>query len=152
MKLYRFSPIKNEKELVKGVKYVAKENTKLCKKLTGKKLPISSITIFSHYRQEFQKLSAILHRLGSLYDENNGPRVTLHKPIKAAGHRITQLRIRKPDPYRMQVGCSDFDVNYEEFKTAFSKAKGLRIIRRQEYEMIEFFDPDFDVLAYVVNN
>ncbi len=114
MKLYRFSPIKNEKELITVIKYVAKQNTKLCKKAIGKILPITSLTIFSHYQDEYQRLVGILHKLGKLYNEHNGPRITLHKPIKVTGHTITYLRIRKPDPHRTQVGCSDFDVeNYQ---------------------------------------
>lgn len=153
MKLYRFSPIKNGEELIKAVKYVTKQNTKLCKKIIGTVLPITSLTIFSHYRDEYEKLVKILHKMGKLCGENNGPRVALHKPVKVNGNVIAYLRIRKPDPYRMQVGCSDFDVAYQHFKKKYlnKKPKNLRLIKRPEYEMIEFFDPDFDVLAYVVS-
>lgn len=139
---------------MKAVKYVIKQNTILCKKITGKTLSISSVTIFSHYQDEYYKLIKILHKVGKLHGENNGPRVILNKPVQFAGCRILYLRIRKPDPYRMQVGCNDFDIaSYEKFKIAYltKKNKNLRLIERQEYEMIEFFDPDFDVLAYIVS-
>ncbi len=154
MKLYRFSPIGNEKQLIRAVKYVARQNSVLCKKVIGKSLPIASVTIFSHYPEEYRKLVGILSRLGSLHSENNGPRVVLHKPVKAAGNAVTHLRIRKPDPYRMQAGCSDFGVgNYRHFKATYltKKPQNLRVIQRPKFEMIEFFDPDFDVLAYVLS-
>ena len=47
MKLYRFSPIKNEEELIKATTYVATQTTKLCKKVIGGILPINSLTIFT---------------------------------------------------------------------------------------------------------
>ncbi len=154
MRLYHFSPIKNQKQFLLAVKYIATSNTKLCKSVIGKKLPINSLTIFSHYPKEFEQLTKYLYKLGKRYNENNGLRVRLNKPINVGSNVITYLRVRKPDPYRMQVGCNDFIVeNYKVFKNTYLKAqaKNLRLIKRQEYEMIEFFDPEFDVLAYVVN-
>ena len=51
-------------------------------------------------------------------------------------------------------GCNDFEIpNYKVFKNEhLSKhSKNLRLIERKDYEMIEFFDPDFDVFAYIVS-
>lgn len=155
MKLYRFSPIRNKKKLNEAVKYVATQNTKLCKKIIGKPLPITSLTIFAHYHAEYEEIVEILSKIGKYYNENNGIRVTLHNPIKVGRNTITHLRIRRPDPYRMHVGCSDLNIkNYSSFKKKYldNKSKNLRLIVRSEYEMIEFFDPDFDILAYVVSN
>ncbi len=154
MKLYRFSPIRNEKQLIETVKYIATETTKLCKKVIGKSLLINSLTIFSHYADEYEQLIKIIHEIGKPYNEHNGLCVNLHKPIKVSGHSIQYLRIRKPDPYRMHVGCNDFEVEgYQSFKKIHTPKhpQNLRIIERPDYEMIEFFDPDFDVLAYVVS-
>ncbi len=154
MQLYCFSPIKNEKELREAVVYVADKTSDLAKKIIGKTLPISSLTIFAHYPDEFEKLSGMVKTLGNFVNENNGPRVALHEPMKVGENTIIHLRIRKPDPYRMQVGCSDFGVqDYNLFKNEylFKHSNNLRLIERKDYEMIEFFDPDFDVLAYVVS-
>lgn len=155
MRIYRFSPIRSERKLVKAVKYVAAKNSKLCKKTIGKKLAIKYLTIFSHYPDEYDGLLEILRKSGRLTRTNNGFRVVLRKPIENDGHSIWHLRIRKPDPYRMHAGCSDFVVeNYKRFKKSYLKKtrKNLRLIKREKYEMIEFFDPDFDVLAYVVSD
>ncbi len=151
MKLYRFSPIKSEKDLMKAIKYISIQSTKLCKKTIGKELKISYLTVFSHYEKEYNSLENILNKIGKYYNENNGLRVTLNKPIKVGKNVITHLRVRKPDPYRKQVGCSDFDVNYNEFKAKYLGVKNLRLIERSDYEMIEFHDPGFYVLAYAVS-
>src|SRR3989344_8923133 len=154
MKLYRFSPIVSEKRLIEAVKYVANQTTRLSRKIIGKELPISSLTVFSHYKKEHENLVKIVYGLGKLYKEHNGPYIVLKKPIKVGNNLIKYLRIRKPDPYRVQVGCNDFDVqNYQSFKTKHlqKNTENLRLLDRPEYEMVEFFHPDFDVLAYVVS-
>lgn len=153
-KLYRFSPIETEKELHEAVVYVSEKVTELCKKITGEEFSIDSLTIFSHYSKEFESLKQTAINMGELESEHNGPYVKLNNPIKLKNNKLSMLRIRQPDPYRMQVGCNDFSVSsYKEFKERFlsSKKDNLRLIERPDYEMIEFFDPDFDVLSYVLS-
>jgi hypothetical protein len=153
-KLYCFSPIKNEDELMEAIHYVAMETVKLGKKTINQEFPIKSVTIFSHFPDEFEKLKEIVFKIGSLQSENHGPYVKLNKPIKVGGSDLQVIRVRQPDPYRMQVGCSDFQVpDFEVFKNKYlDQVKNLRLIKRPEYAMLEFFDPDFDVLAYLVSN
>jgi len=154
MKLYRFSPIKNEEQLKEAVVYIATKTTELSKKIIENTFPVSSLTVFSHYPDEFENLQKMLSNLGKPYNENNGPRILLKEPIQAGDNTIKYLRIRKPDPYRMQVGCSDFDVeDYLDFENKYllKRTNNLRLIDRPDYKMIEFFDADFDVLAYVVS-
>ncbi len=155
MNTFRFSPIENKDELIDAVVYIATNTSKLCEKVIGKSLPIQSLTVFSHYPGEYEKLVQMLFEMGVLINENNGPRVVLHKPIKTNDHIITHLRIRIPDIERPQVGCNDFEVeNYEIFKSQYlsNHPDNLRCIVRPEYEMIEFSDPKYDVLAYVVSS
>jgi hypothetical protein len=154
MNLYHFSPIQSKEKLLEAVSYVATQTSLLSQKVLGHVFPMSSLTIFSHYLDEYEKLEKFLQELGDPFNKNNGPRVLLHKPITVEEHMITHLRIRHPDPYRMQVGCNDFDVPiYTDFKNTYlaSHPDHLRLIERKEYEMIEYFHPDFDVLAYVVS-
>jgi len=146
--------LKNKEELIEAVQYVATETTKLAKRIVGKSFPIKSLTIFAHSQPEFERLIQILGQIGKPYNYNNGPRVELHEPIIVDDNQITYLRIRKPDPERPQVGCNDFETDYESFKKdcLSDHPENLRLIKRPEYEMIEFYDPNFDVLAYVVSN
>lgn len=155
MKLYRFSPIKTKEELLQAIAHVAKQSNKLCEKITGQRLPITYLTIFAHYRDEYEQLLKIASNLGEISDANNGIAVKLKVPIETAGQTVIKLRIRKPDPYRTQVGCNDFDPgDYQAFKEKYLAANpnNLRVIQRPEYEMIEFYDPDFDVFSYVVGD
>lgn len=154
MQTYRFSPIQNEAELEKAVAYIAAQTTKLCTAIIGKPLPISMLTVFAHFPDEFDNLQKIIKPLGDVKPGNNGPVVTLTSPIRAGSNSIHYLRIRKPDPYRTQVGCDDLDVSdYSKFKKTYlhKHPNNLRCIERPGYEMIEFFHPDFDVFAYVVS-
>ncbi|HTE21744.1 MAG TPA: hypothetical protein VK674_01740 [Candidatus Limnocylindria bacterium] len=172
MKLYRFSPIDDQKTLLEAVDYVAKQATKLYFRTVGEVEPelINSLTIFSHYDEEFKSLRQMISKLGDPYNQNNGPRVKLHKPIhvtnaafeqngqqKSVETTIKYLRIRRPDPYRMQVGCCDLRADFAspDFVNAVlspDEEKSPRLIKRSEYEMLEFFDPEVDVLAYVVSD
>ena len=155
MKLYRFSPIQTETQLRDAATYIAEQITALCHKIIGEKLPITYLTICAHYEHEYQQLLTLLPELGEVQTANNGVRVTLRRPIAFEQQTIVDLRIRKPDPYRMQVGCGDFAArDYHAFKQTqlAQHPDSLRIIQRPAYEMIEFFDPDFDVLAYVVSD
>lgn len=151
---FRFSPIENKEGLVEAVEYIATNTSELCKKIIGRSLPIHSLTVFSHSENEFEFLKGLLGTMGTPYNENNGPRVTLYEPTIVGENIITHLRIRKPDSERPQVGCNDFDVeNYEVFRAEYlaKHPENLILIKRPDYEMIEFRHPDFDVLAYVVS-
>jgi hypothetical protein len=149
---YRYSPIQDVEQLKEVVNYIARQTTALCNETIGTTLPIRSLTVFSHFPEEYEELVRILHRLGDLHNENNGPRVRLHAPIVVDGNTIEFLRIRKPGVERPQVGCNDFETDYSTFKATYltTHADRLTLIRRPKYEMIEFSHPSFDVLAYVV--
>lgn len=147
-------PIQNQEELMAAVTYVASETSKMAQKIVGKTFPIHSLTIFSHSQSEFEVLIELLAKIGKPYNYNNGPRVELYAPIGVGSNRITHLRIRKPDPERPQVGCDDFETDYEVFKNEYVSRYpvNLSLIKRPEYEMVELHDSEFDVLAYVVSN
>jgi hypothetical protein len=145
--------IQNKEGLIKAVQYVAAETSRLARKIVGKTFPITSLTIFAHSQPEYELLIRILADLGKPYNYNNGPRVELYEPIMVDDNHIIHLRIRKPDAERPQVGCNDFETDYETFKRKYLSRypDNLRLIKRPEYEMIELYDPEFKVLAYIVS-
>ncbi len=155
MQLYRYSPIKTKEQFLEAISYVAEKNLELCEKVVVVRFPITSLTVFAHYRDEYEHLKVLLEGMGDFVGDTNGPRIALHEPIVLGDNAVTHLRVRNPDPYRAQVGCVDFDVsNYVTFKKDFlaSHLENLRLLVRHEYELIEFFDPDYDVLAYVLSD
>lgn len=162
MKLYRFSPIKGEKELFEAIKHTHFECYKLCKQTFGKYLPSAgNIGIFCHYEDEHKRLTEIRERLTEESDNVNQKYYKLHKPVVISKKddvpeaTYTHLYIRKPDPYRAQVGDVDFYLEPEKYKKLKAemirgkKVKGARVFDRSDLDMIELYDPDVDVLSYV---
>ena len=163
MKLYQFSPIKNKEELFGAIKHIHFEAHKLCKQSFGYYLPnnAGNLGVFCHYDDEYETLINIKKELTEPSDNPNQKYFTLLKPIiiQAQGDvpetTYTHLYIRKPDPYRHQVGDVDFYLESEEFKKLKAelfvgkKMKGARVFDRPDLDMIELYDPDIDVLAYV---
>ncbi len=166
---YRFSPIENKEALLEAVNYVTRQATKMIFSIEGWTCPIKYVTIFAHYDDEYHKLLEIVSELGDRKELDNGVVVTLKEPLIAPGmtldvngkieeitHRIERIRIRMPDPYRMQVGCADYDFEndlkgYEFLVSAEADlVQGIKLIERPDKEMVEFSDPDYDVLGYVV--
>ncbi len=155
MKLYRFSPIKNKEELMHAIKYLHKTSFELCFKVLGKYLPeAENLGIFCHYDQEFNFLKEIQTEITCEPDKYNDKYLILKellefkKEDEIPGAKYKFFYVRRPDPYRHHVGDIDFVVSKEEFdKLKSMKKTGLRYI--QKLDMIELYDPDFDVLVYL---
>lgn len=165
MKFYRFSPIKDEKELLEAINHTHFECYKLCKQSFGYYLPnAGNIGVFCHYDDEYDRLIEIRKKLTEASDNVNQKYFRLHEPIiiPARGDvpdtTYTYLYIRKPDPYRSHVGDVDFFLEqgeYEELKESLlagKKMMGSRVFDRQDLDMIELYDPDSDALGYVSTN
>lgn len=163
MKLYRFSPIKDREQLLEAIRYIHVACHKLCHQSFGNYLPNSgNIGIFCHYDNEYDRLVEIRKELTGSSDNFNQKYFRLHEPIAIPAEgdipeaTYTYLYIRKPDPYRYQVGDLDFYLEqsqYDELKLSLlngtSKIKGARTLDRTDLDMIELYDPDIDVLGYV---
>ncbi|MCR4327946.1 MAG: hypothetical protein NUV53_00305 [Patescibacteria group bacterium] len=162
MKLYRFSPIKNEKELIEAIKHTHFACFELCNKAFGKYLPVAgNMGIFCHYDDEYKFLTKLRQELTEQSDNFNQKYFRLHNPIIISAHEdvsettYTYLYIRRPDQYRAQVGDVDFiidDEKYTELKKSLqsgSQINGAKIFDRPDLDMVELSDPDTDALAYI---
>lgn len=165
MKLYRFSPIRNKDQLLKAIEYVHLACHELCNQTFGKYLLVAgNIGIFCHYDDEYKFLTEIREELTDASDNFNQKYYRLNAPIiipakdDIAETTYTYLYIRKPDPYRAQVGDVDFVLEkkqYSELKKSLldGKAiKGARIYGRAGDDMVELYNPDIDALGYVVTS
>ncbi len=165
MKLYRFSPIENNDQLVEATKYIHFACYKLCKQSFDKYLPnAGNMGVFCHYDDEYERLLAIRKELTEPSDDPNQKYFTLHEPIVIPAQddvpetTYTHLYIRKPDPYRNHVGDVDFYLEpeqYGELKQSLIDGKvikGARVFPRNDLDMIELYDPDVDALGYVSTN
>ena len=148
--LYRFSPIEDEKTFEEALVYTAQELEKLSEKLIGEKLPIVSLKLFPHYEEEYKYLFSLISKLGPKSEYTSETSFYVDSDKKVNGPQIKLLGLRIVDPYRMQVGCGDYEVdNFQEFR---SKHISLPFIRDMiKYpEMLEIWHPDFDVLGYII--
>lgn len=162
MKLYRFSPIKSQEELLKTIKHTHLECHKLCKQSLDKYLSVAgNMGIFCHYEDEYKYLTDLRKQITEPSDNLNKKYFPLYEPITISAQgdipetTYTHLYIRKPDPYRAQVGNVDFileEPNYSELKNSLldsSQIKGARVFPRGDLDMIELYDPDSDALGYL---
>ncbi len=165
MKLYRFSPINDQDELIDAIRHTHFACYQLCKNSFGTYLPnAGNIGIFCHYDQEYDQLIKIRKELTEESNNFNQKYFQLHKPIIIPAKDdvpetiYTHLYIRKPDPYRHQVGDVDFylmPAKYLELKKLLLAGKqipGARVFDRADLDMVELYDPDVDALAYVSTN
>lgn len=165
MKLYRFSPIKTKAELFKAIKHVLVQCHKLCKQSFGGYLEnAGNMGIFCHYDDEYEFLTNLRQQLTEPSANPDQKYFELIEPITFTAKEIeldipkttyTHLYIRRPDPYRAQVGDVDFylpEAEYVELKQELFAGKemvGTRVFDRPDLDMIELYDPDVDALAYV---
>lgn len=165
MNLYRFSPIQNEEELRNALVHTHAACHRLCKQSFGKYLPVAgNIGIFCHYDDEYIFLDtlqdSITDKTQTMLRKYYRFRTPFVVPSQGEipGATYTHLYIRKPDPYRFQVGDVDFLLD----QPAYTKQKhillegigirGARMFPRTDLDMIELFDPDIDALAYIRTN
>ena len=117
-------------------------------------LPIEYLTIFSHSEEDFQELRSQLQKDGDETEANNGYKYQLSNILEYKGESISLVRIRKPDIHRPELGCGD--LTYEEndypILREIALKKGLDIILRDGYEMIELSDFNINVYAYLVKD
>src|SRR6185312_10605842 len=115
MKLYTYSPIQSKDELIDAITFTHFACYQLCKQSYGSYLPNSgNIGIFCHYDDEYAWLTGLRKELTEVSESFLQKYFRLHKPIviPAKGDvpetAYTHLYIRRPDPYRHQVGDVDF--------------------------------------------
>lgn len=162
MKLYRFSPITSREELLEAIKHIHLECYKLCKQSFDDYLPnAGNVGVFCHYDDEYEYLTVLRKEMTEASDNVNQKYFRLHETIilPAQGDipetTYTYLYIRKPDPYRSQVGDVDFYLEPEKYNQLKQEmlngkvVKGARVFDRPDLDMIELFDPDVDALGYV---
>lgn len=130
-----------EKASVLKDKYVEEKNA-----------PVNYACIFSQDGSEFNDLVEITKQIGSIIkDTPTGPLFHIH-PINTVSGQLKLLKIRQPDKTRPEQGDADFTVdNFEDFKKKYILQANFKLISRDDFEMIELMDNEFDVRSYFSN-
>ena len=129
---------------------VVKESYELKNKHTDEvNSPVNYACIFSQNDDEFNKLKKHADQIGRVIEETpSGPLYHID-PIDTVSGPLKLLKIRQPDFTKPERGDADFTVgDYRIFKSKYLSQDNFKLISRQDFEMIELVDPDFNVRTY----
>jgi len=116
---------------------------------SAKDAPVNYAAVFAQSDGEFEFLQKTARALGKVIQKTpTGPLFKIASLATVAGD-LQLLKIRKPDKARTERGDADFTVeNYSAFKQTFLPQTGFKLIEREEFEMIELSDSNYNVIAY----
>jgi hypothetical protein len=120
------------------------------KHIDDKNTPVNYACIFSQSKVEYDELLEAARKIGKAVEEMPSGILFQIEPLQTASGILKLLKIRIPDPTRPEMGDADFTVpDYPEFKRRYLHKAGWKLIKkREDFEMLELMDPDFDVRAY----
>lgn len=139
--------------LILKVQEIVKCATVLKNKHTdNKNAPVNYACIFSHGQEEYDALVKLTRIIGKVVKETSTGLLFQIEPLKTISGVLQLLKIRIPDVTRPELGDADFTiVNFSNFKKKYLARRGFKLIPRENFEMIELIDKNFNVRAYFSN-
>jgi hypothetical protein len=119
--------------------------------IPGEATRVNYSAIFCQSDDEYEQFHKEASQVGDVIDDTaTGPLYKFYKPLQTVAGPLWLLKIRKLDPTRPERGDADFTVNnYISFRDKCLKdAEHFKLIKRENFQMIELKDPKFDVLSY----
>jgi hypothetical protein len=141
-------------ELTAIVNYIVDEGDKINKKYLDEVVgPVDYVAIFCKDENEKNELTNLITNLGEAVDETpTGINYKLNSPIETNQGPVILIKIRNTDPQKPHRGALDFRVkDYASFKNKYLGREHFNLIERPDFEMIEIWDPEADVLVYYPN-
>ncbi len=113
---------------------------------------VNYAAIFSQDDNEYEDLIEAVKEIGEvILDTKTGPLFKINSLNTVAGS-LRLVKIRKPDKSRPERGDADFTIDdYDKFKKEFLDKEGFKLIKRENFEMIELMDSKFNIRAYFSN-
>lgn len=145
--------IMETEDLKTKVKSIVEKATALKNKhIDEKNTPVNYACIFSQTQEEYNELLEVARKIGKVVKETPTGLVFHIEPLQTVSGVLKLLKIRIPDPTRLELGDADFTVsNFSKFKKKYLFKPGFRLIERKDFVMIELVDPEFDVRVYFSN-
>ena len=141
-------------ELKSFVQGIVKDATKLKNKHTNEiNAPVNYACIFSQNDTQYHDLINTAKKIGKIIEQTpKGPLFQI-APLKTVSGFLKILKIRIPDVTRPERGDADFTVSdYPKFKEKYLPQAGFKLIKkREDFEMLELMDSEFDVRVYFSN-
>lgn len=141
------------KDLIHLIQEIVKEAISLKDKHTSEKeAKVNYACIFSQSKNQYDSLLLPAQQIGKVVKETPTGLLFLVSPIDTSAGMLRLLKIRKPDQTRPELGDADFTLeDYSEFKKKHLSKKGFKLITREDFEMVELMDAQFNVRAYFSN-
>ena len=137
---------------IKVKKIVEKATALKNKHIDDKNTPVNYACIFSQSKKEYDELLDVTRKIGNVVKETPTGLLFHIEPLQTISGVLKLLKIRIPDPTRPELGDADFTVsNFPEFEKKYLSKSGFKLIKKEDFVMIELMDSDFDVRAYFSN-
>lgn len=142
--------IDNLKNKVKNI--VEKAAVLKCKHTNQINAPVNYACIFSQKIEEYEELIDLVKTIGAVVKETKTGPLFHIDPLPTNSGILKLLKIRIPDPTRLELGDADFTVsNFSEFEKDYLPKPGFKLINKENFVMIELMDSEFDVRAHFSN-
>ncbi len=142
-----------KEELQKMIQLIVSQTKEMKDKhIAGDDSNVNYAAIFSQSDKEYKDLLKAIKEIGEvILDTETGPLFKI-TPLNTVAGNLKLIKIRKPDESRPEKGDADFTIDdYDKFKKEFLGKEEFKLIRREDFEMIELMDSKFDVRAYFSN-
>ncbi len=142
-----------KEELQKMIQLIVSQAKEMKDKhIAGDDSNVNYAAIFSQSDDEYKDLLEAIKETGELIlDTKAGPLFKI-APLDTVAGSLKLVKIRKPDKTRPERGDADFTLDdYGRFKKEFLDKEGFKLIEREDFEMIELMDSEFNVRAYFSN-
>ena len=138
------------KNRVKSI--VEKATTLKNKYIADKNTPVNYACIFSQSEEEYEELLEIARKIGTVVKETPTGLLFHIEPLQTISGVLKLVKIRIPDATRPELGDADFTIsNFPDFEKKYLSKTGFKLIKKEDFVMIELTDSEFDVRAYFSN-
>jgi len=123
------------------------------KHIEYKNAPVNYACIFAQSEKEYKELLDASNKLGKVLEKMSSGVLFQISPLETVSGPLQILKIRIPDATRPERGDADFTIpNYLALKKKYLGKPGWGLIRkREDFEMLELIDPEFNVRVYFSN-
>jgi len=142
----------NLEEFGNLIRGIVKESGRLKDKHTDQKnAKVNYAAIFCQNNEEYNNFLNLANQLGKVLKETQtGPLFLINLDTESG--KLKLLKIRRPDETRKKRRDADFTVDdYNSFKESYFSKPGFSLIKRDDFEMIELVDPNFNARTYFSN-
>lgn len=135
--------------LISTINYIVSRSTELKNKFTNASTAaVEFVCIFCHNEEEYKQFTNSIETVGKVVERTqSGFTYLLDKPIVTVSGPLRLVKIRKPDPQRLERGDADFNTDYKNFKKRYQRNPGFELVKREAFEMLRLSSPNFDVMA-----